>query len=153
MNEKDQLARLRVYGCRCETPLLGWRPGIGPRCRLCNTVAPEDRYKDLCPYCGDLCECDLCDVGPGFVQCGPYHCTACGASQIGAYDDPRELTPDEVRTGWYAPGATPGSSANVINGQIVTHKQMEATYKREFTGNPKYEDKEYVEEWWRRIRG
>ena len=32
---------LRKAGCRCNQPLLGYRPEVGPRCRLCNTVASE----------------------------------------------------------------------------------------------------------------
>jgi hypothetical protein len=24
---------------KCAKPLLGWNPGVGPRCRLCNTQA------------------------------------------------------------------------------------------------------------------
>lgn len=34
---------LRQAGCICPRPLLGYRPGVGPRCRLCNLVAPEDQ--------------------------------------------------------------------------------------------------------------
>ena len=30
---------LRSAGCKCTKPLLGYRPGVGPRCRLCNTIA------------------------------------------------------------------------------------------------------------------
>jgi len=30
---------MRRAGCRCEKPLLGWRPAIGARCRTCNVVA------------------------------------------------------------------------------------------------------------------
>lgn len=30
---------LRDAGCQCPRPLLGWRPGVGPRCRLCNAIA------------------------------------------------------------------------------------------------------------------
>lgn len=42
-NEIDltRIALLRAAGCRCETPLLGYRPDVGPRCRICNTVAAE----------------------------------------------------------------------------------------------------------------
>jgi len=42
-NEDDILAQtkelLHKFGCTCPDPLLGYRPGVGPRCRLCNTVA------------------------------------------------------------------------------------------------------------------
>ncbi len=29
--------------CKCETPLLGERPGVGPRCRLCNCPVASER--------------------------------------------------------------------------------------------------------------
>lgn len=69
---------LRIAGCRCEVPLVGWRPNVGPRCRLCNVVAeviissndwkcqfegPEDYDRSWCdtfPACqeyGATCEC------------------------------------------------------------------------------------------------
>ena len=38
-------AALRDAGCSCRRPLLGFRPNVGPRCRLCNTVASEDKEK------------------------------------------------------------------------------------------------------------
>ncbi|WP_267379330.1 hypothetical protein [Bacillus sp. GM_Baccil_2] len=36
-----------------------------------------------CPYCKSEMEADWVDVGVGMVQCGPYHCYECGASEIG----------------------------------------------------------------------
>jgi hypothetical protein len=42
-----------------------------------------DTPSDTCPYCGASMEADWVDVGVGMVQCGPYHCYACGASEIG----------------------------------------------------------------------
>ncbi|MBG9837927.1 MULTISPECIES: hypothetical protein [Bacillus cereus group] len=36
-----------------------------------------------CPYCKSKMEADWVDVGVGMVQCGPYHCYECGASEIG----------------------------------------------------------------------
>ncbi|WP_214807518.1 hypothetical protein [Exiguobacterium sp. s102] len=36
-----------------------------------------------CPYCDTKMEADFVDVGVGYVQCGPYHCYSCGASEIG----------------------------------------------------------------------
>ena len=33
--------QLRQAGCICEKPLIGFRPGVGPRCRTCNTVFKE----------------------------------------------------------------------------------------------------------------
>lgn len=73
-----------------------------------------------CPYCETVCHADWVDVGPGMVQCGPFHCDNCHASEIGPYDNPRPLSVDEERTGWYAPNSDPGSSANVVCGQIVS---------------------------------
>lgn len=40
-----------------------------------------------CPYCGTECEADWVDNGLGMVQCGPYYCENCGASQIGSFDN------------------------------------------------------------------
>jgi hypothetical protein len=37
---------LQKVGCSCKRPLLGYRPGVGPRCRLCNTVAKEEQNED-----------------------------------------------------------------------------------------------------------
>lgn len=100
-----------------------------------------------CPYCATACAADWCDVGVGLVQCGPYRCDACGASEIGPYDTERPLTDDERRTGWYAPGSPAGSSANVLGGQIVDHRTMKAAYQAEFAGNPRYEVEGAVEAW------
>jgi hypothetical protein len=42
-----------------------------------------DTPSQKCPYCDSDMEADWVDVGVGMVQCGPYHCYACGASEIG----------------------------------------------------------------------
>jgi len=52
----------------------------------------EPKPKERCPYCGAMCCADFVDIGVGMIQCGPYHCEACGASQIGPYDE-NEKTP------------------------------------------------------------
>lgn len=44
---------------------------------------PYDEPTEECPYCKTEMSADWVDVGVGSVQCGPYHCTACGASEIG----------------------------------------------------------------------
>lgn len=75
--------------------------------------------KETCPYCGEKnCEAEWCDVGVGFVQCAPYHCPACNASEIGPHDGERELTEEERRTGWYAPGAL-SPYVSSINGAFI----------------------------------
>lgn len=126
-------------------------------------------YTSPCPWCGRVCECDLVNVGPGFVQAGPYHCEHCNASEIGPYDDTfdpwrpgclekprtdktRILTEAESKAGWYAPETGHGSSANVIGGRVVGHKAMEQTYRAEFVGNPLWQDADYVSDWWENVR-
>lgn len=106
-----------------------------------------------CPYCQTICRADFVDVGVGMQQCGPYHCEECGASEIGPFDKERELSAIEDKTGWYAPGAQPGSSANVINGRIVGYVQAREAYRREFVGNPLWGDDKYVADWRARTRG
>lgn len=100
-----------------------------------------------CPYCCAVCRADFVDVGVGMVQCGPYHCEVCFASEIGPCDQPRELTAQETETGWYAPGAEPGSSANVVAGKVVDHQTIDGLYRTAFTGNPDYDRPGAVEEW------
>ena len=39
MFDHAKVEHLRTAGCKCQEPLLGWRPMWGPRCRLCNTEA------------------------------------------------------------------------------------------------------------------
>lgn len=101
-----------------------------------------------CPYCGTICRADFVDIGVGMQQCGPFHCENCGASEIGAYDQERVLSVEESAKGWYAPESEPGSSANVINGRIVSHVQARETYRQAFEGNPLWHDKAFVDKWW-----
>jgi len=108
----------------------------------------EAEPAEACPYCSAQCSADFVDIGVGMTQCGPFHCQECGASQIGAYDNERPLSDEEKRLGWYAPGAEPGSSANVIGGAIVGHKEALEAYKTEFTGNELWYDRDAVSEWW-----
>ncbi|MBE7897958.1 hypothetical protein G7L40_02345 [Paenibacillus polymyxa] len=81
---------------------------------------------EKCPYCSCECHADWVDTGFGhmgaYVQCGPYYCQACGASEIGAYDNPRELSEQEEQTGWYKPGSPVSDKANTYNGKPVDHK-------------------------------
>lgn len=102
---------------------------------------------EKCPYCSADCEADWVDVGVGHIQCAPFHCEDCGASEIGAYDKPRELSEIEEKHGWYAPNSEFGSSANVVEGKIVSHQVALDAYKSHFTNNPLWHDKEYVEKW------
>lgn len=62
-----------------------------------------------CPYCNsEMIEPEYVDVGFGGganygVQVTPWECGNCGAREIGAYDEPRELTEREKCTGFYEP--------------------------------------------------
>jgi|GEM_PF-4336512 len=38
--ERYAIQDLRAWGCKCHEPLLGWRHGQGPRCRICNAERP-----------------------------------------------------------------------------------------------------------------
>lgn len=112
----------------------------------------EHPHVERCPYCGHPCEADYVDVGVGMVQCGPFHCDNCLASEIGPNDKPRELSDVEERTGWYAPNSEPGSSANVIGGKIVSANAMRSVYREAFVNNPDYWKPGAVDEWRRKLR-
>jgi MinD superfamily P-loop ATPase len=112
----------------------------------------QEQPTQECPYCGKVCEADYVSVGVGMVQCGPYFCQSCHASEIGAFDEYRDLTEQEKKTGWYKPDSDPGSSANVIDGNIVSHRAMKETYQREFRNNPMWSDANYVSDWWEKTR-
>jgi hypothetical protein len=105
-----------------------------------------------CPYCKFPCEADFVDIGVGFQQCGPYHCEQCGASEIGPNDEVRNLSDIERERGWYGPGSVPGSSANVIKGKVVSHRQANKVYRDEFIGNPLHDAPGYVEAWREKLR-
>lgn len=82
----------------------------------------------ICPYCGyEFCEADHCDVGIGMVQCGPYYCPQCRASEISSLDK-RELTDREKETGWFQPDSPVSDAANTVNGQLVNHKEAKQAY-------------------------
>lgn len=89
----------------------------------------QNEPTENCPYCETVCYADFFDNGVGMQQCGPFHCTQCHASEIGPYDESRELSTMEKETGWYAPGSEPGSSANTIGGKIVSHKEKDNYYR------------------------
>lgn len=84
--------------------------------------------KVYCPYCNEICEADFVDVGAGLVQCGPYHCVCCEASEISSLDT-RELSKDEKETGWYEPFTPPSENANTWCGVLVDHKPALLLYK------------------------
>lgn len=82
----------------------------------------------ICPYCQyEHCEADHVDIGVGLVQCGPYYCPECKASEISSLDK-RELTEREKETGWFEPGAPVSSAANTVNGELVNHITAKEMY-------------------------
>lgn len=100
----------------------------------------EQEPKEHCPYCDALCCADFVDVGVGYTQCGPYHCERCGASEIGPYDDERPLTDRERDTGWYAPGAPAGSSANVdAEGKHIRYFEADTLYRESLGVEVRYD--------------
>lgn len=83
-----------------------------------------------CPWCkSGIDPPDMCDVGVGFVQCGPQHCNFCLASEIGPYDEDRPLSVEERKLGWYKPNSIPGRSANTFHGEIIDHKYAQDLYR------------------------
>lgn len=98
-----------------------------------------------CPYCEFPMDADYVDVGVGFVQCGPFCCDGCGASEIGPerYKDCQDradalnLDEDERRTGFYKNRISP--LANQHEGKVINHKQAQALYRAQYFrehGNP-----------------
>lgn len=117
-----------------------------------NYDAPEP-----CPYCGEGCHADFVDVGVGMVQCGPYHCESCGASEIGPekwdwaegerdqygrninprWDENMNLVMKagapfsqvEIEKGWYEPtSGTVSPYANTVQGVLVDHQTAKRAY-------------------------
>lgn len=96
--------------------------------------------KERCPYCAALCCADFVDVGVGYVQCGPFHCEACKASEIGPHDEPRPLSAEEASTGWYGPGAEAGSTANVDErGRHLRFFEADSAYRLGRGVAPRYD--------------
>lgn len=98
-----------------------------------------------CPYCGESMEADYVDVGVGMVQCGPYHCYSCGASEIGPemnFEDlvdenghyggqgkllnPEDFTTEEIENGYYRNKISP--YANTVKGRLVDHITAKEMY-------------------------
>ena len=83
-----------------------------------------------CPYCGALCDADFVDVGIGEIQCGPYACEECNASEIGPEGAERGFVPPEgSKGGWYPPGGPTSPHANTAGGVLVDHQTAKALYR------------------------
>lgn len=112
---------------------VGWERGKEERQRLSQFIdgmsfpITYGQYKEICPYCGGIMECDVVDVGVGpGVQCGPYHCENCNASEIHCSDNKENLDEDEKETGFYKNKISP--IANAINGKLINHKEALELY-------------------------
>lgn len=84
-------------------------------------------------------DADWVDVGVGMVQCGPYHCFACNASEIGPekINIEHTLDDDEKRTGFYKGRISP--YANQVNGSPIDYKTADMLYRAKYFeehGNP-----------------
>lgn len=91
---------------------------------------PWETPFEECPYCGfEECQAEYCDVGVGLIQCSPYYCQVCFASEIGPYDKERVLTEMEKKTGWYEPHSPVSETANTFQGALVDMDTAKALYK------------------------
>lgn len=97
-----------------------------------------DIPKDNCPYCGKEVEADYVDVGVGFVQCGPFYCNDCEASEVGPHDKTEGRDDIDWDTGWYKPLSPAGSSANVDDeGRIINYHQADELYRAKHGVGPR----------------
>ena len=109
------------------------------------TYGAYDEPTEECPYCKEEMEADWVDVGVGSVQCGPYHCQSCGASEIGPEMkfevlkdengkcagigkllNPEDFTEEEIAIGYYKGKISP--YANTVEGEIVDHVTAKNAY-------------------------
>jgi hypothetical protein len=85
----------------------------------------------VCPYCGEGgCSAEWVDVGVGMVQAGPFHCEACGAFELGPYDD---MTPsdEERRVGWYSPTRTElPCTVSTLDGRFLDSQTALSMYRQ-----------------------
>ena len=109
---------------------------------------PYSTPQQPCPYCQAPMDADWVDIGVGMVQCGPYHCFSCNASEIGReageHDESGKwvqadlkLDADEERTGFYKGRISP--YANQAHGVLIDHKTADALYRADYFaryGNP-----------------
>jgi hypothetical protein len=102
---------------------------------IATALAPGDWSRPgdttTCPYCGEGgCSAEWVDVGVGMVQAGPFHCEACGAFELGPYDD---MTPtdEERRVGWYSPTRTElPSSVSTLDGRFLDSQTALGIYRQ-----------------------
>lgn len=91
-----------------------------------NTVADSMRYFDTCPFCKfEQCEADWVHNGVALVQCGPFHCDKCGATEMGPeVRDESRLTEEERSAGWYKADNASMTCAPTVGGVLVGNHQV-----------------------------
>jgi hypothetical protein len=88
-----QIDLLHEAGCTCPSPLLGYKTNVGPRCRLCGTVAKDKMTQeesdafdkelgdDLYLFILDTI-CEKCNFWYGMIEYHPTStCPKCGHVQ------------------------------------------------------------------------
>lgn len=92
-----------------------------------------------CPYCGEECQADWCDVGVGMVQVGPYVCMNCRASEASAYGDGSQRPDYDAATGWYLPESPLDDLANQdASGNPISWKEADSLYRISQGKSPRY---------------
>lgn len=96
------------------------------RVHIDDPIATTTRERELipretqCPHCEsfNVEDGEYMDNGVGNQQISPAHCFDCGASQIGAREIGRPLTPAEEQTGWLE-GEKPATTPEAVAQQHV----------------------------------
>ena len=71
-DEEMHIWLLRKAGCACKLPLLGFIPGIGPRCRMCGVEAklgygacPDCKWYAVESGCNGARDSEICRLNKG----------------------------------------------------------------------------------------
>ena len=96
-----------------------------------DSAAAQLRYFETCPFCKfEQCEADWVHNGVALVQCGPFHCDKCGATEMGPETrDESKLTEEERNAGWYKADNASMTCAPTVGGVLVgNHHVAKALY-------------------------
>lgn len=103
-------------------------------------VADSMRFFDTCPFCKfEQCEADWVHNGVALVQCGPFHCDKCGATEMGPEArDESKLTEEERNVGWYKTNNASMTCAPTVGGVLVgDHRVAKVLYDAGLLDPPK----------------
>lgn len=106
MSDSKRLPNLSEDLCRqvCTTLEHEWNAAI---------LLPSGHYRATgeriacCPFCFGKCHAEYVDVGVGMVQCEPFRCEDCGATEIGSADGYGAPPDARVWMGFYLPVSGP----------------------------------------------